>query len=367
MQCTASVPLPYGYTEYGHHITHMLMINDPSHHLKAVLEHPYQPDVCFICATKLTDANRTTEHVIPKWLQERFDLWRDELVLLNKTSIRYEQLKIPCCFECNNKRLSPLENRVASAITEGFDSVVRIPRFELFRWIAKIYLGILCKELSLQVDRRNRDLGTILTPDFVRRYAILHFWLQLELCASDPSHCPGSLWVFRCQVPENVDEQFDLMDDALNGVIAIRMGSVAIIADFLENGVHQELNAERTLELSKIALHPLQFTELVAYIVYEAKLLCQQSEIEFIQSEAKFGYRIKWWSTVEGDSTMKPWDRSDFAKILSHFTGIPHDSLYRPPDGLTTWLHNPYGDFVFWPLGQPHPFAGQDQVPRVIP
>lgn len=330
---------------------------DPAQLLKSALEHPYRPDHCFVCAVPLSEGSRTAEHVLPKWLQGRFNLWGQELVLINGTAIRYEQLKIQCCFECNNTRLSPLENRISAAVADGYDALMQLPRFDLFRWMAKIYLGIMCKELSLLADRTNPTLGTILTSEFVRRYAMLHFWLQMTSGNADVQYSPGSLWVFRCQVPDNVDEQFDLKDHLTNGVLALRIGHIAIIADFLENGVHQQLNAEATRLIANIPLHPMQFSELVARIVYESGLLCQRSEVEFVQHGEKVGYNIRWWSTVDGNSPLKPRDPADFAAVLSYYTEVPIEFLFRPPGFIKTWLQHPNGDFLYWALGQPHPYA----------
>ena len=187
---------------------------------------------------------------------------------------------------------------------------------------------------------------------------MLHFWLQMKSCSEDPGFAPGSLWVFRCQVPNDVDEQFDLKDDATNGVIALRLGSVAIIADFLENGVHQEINSGCTRELSRIPLHPMQFRELVALIVYEASLLGQHSEVCFFQMGSRMAYAIEWRSTVKGDGPMNPWNNADYAKFLSFYSGLSYEKVYQPPNRCLTWLHDASGSFVYWPLGEPHPSAG---------
>ena len=54
-------------------------------------------NTCFLCRCELTRQNRTDEHVIPKWVQRRFDLWNETLEMLNGTTIPYRQLIIPCC------------------------------------------------------------------------------------------------------------------------------------------------------------------------------------------------------------------------------------------------------------------------------
>ncbi|CUP05012.1 Uncharacterised protein [Clostridium baratii] len=63
-------------------------------------------DKCFLCGEELNSNNSTVEHVFPKWLQHKFDLWNKKLILLNGSEIQYKNLTIPCCKNCNNNYLS---------------------------------------------------------------------------------------------------------------------------------------------------------------------------------------------------------------------------------------------------------------------
>ena len=47
---------------------------------------------CFLCGEELDNGEDTKEHVIPKWLLHKFDLWDKTLVLLNRTRISYRYL-----------------------------------------------------------------------------------------------------------------------------------------------------------------------------------------------------------------------------------------------------------------------------------
>jgi hypothetical protein len=333
----------------------------PAEHIKAGLDHPYQKDTCFLCARDLGVADRTEEHVIPRWLQDDFNLWDKHLVLLNGTSIPYRQVTIPCCFECNNRLLAPLENRVRGAVTSGYNAVHELPRFDLFRWLAKIFVGLQFREMFLSFDRSSPDLGTIVKPAFLRRCAILHFWLQLS-CTNETTYSPGSVWVFPAQVPTDSELQFDLRDDAAYGVIAMRLRGVVIIADFLENGLHEKLTREYFAKLATTPLHPRQFDELVAMIIYGARRLRQRTEVEFASVDGRLSCAFKWSATTISGSAMDPWVQADYAHVLSAVTGIPLDHLYLPPNTVMSWLRNPAGELVYWELGTPHPFAGASGV-----
>lgn len=116
--------------------------------LKAVFEHPFDDTACFLCAEPLTPEIRTEEHVIPKWVQQKYDLWNERLGLLNDTYIPYRRLTIPCCNRCNNERLSTPESIVETAVSSGYDAVVALPKFTLFQWLGKIFVGMLYKELA---------------------------------------------------------------------------------------------------------------------------------------------------------------------------------------------------------------------------
>jgi hypothetical protein len=286
-------------------------------------------------------------------------LWDKRLTLLNGTSIPYRQLKIPCCTVCNNERLAELEGRIERTTAIGYEAVMALPPLDIFRWLAKIYLGIQYKELFLKSDRVDANSEAILNKEFLKQYAILHLWLQLSSCTNQSEFSPGSIWVFRAQVPEDISNQFDLVDDITNGVIAMRLGGFVFIADFLENGAHKGITEDRYSKLEAIPLHPMQFRELAAIMIYEARLLGQESHVSFFQTEQKLAVSIEWRSTIEGDAVMHPWVKADYARILANYMGIPFEEAFFPPDLVVSWLHDPYGNFVYWPLGEPHPFAGQ--------
>jgi hypothetical protein len=106
---------------------------------------PENEDTCFICSRTAT----TAEHVIPKWLQRRFNLWDQRLGLPNRTSLRYRQLLIPACTKCNTGALAQLEREVESG---GADERA------IWRWLNKIHYGLGYKDRVLQWDRAHPGL-----------------------------------------------------------------------------------------------------------------------------------------------------------------------------------------------------------------
>src|ERR1700730_12701608 len=87
------------------------------HMLKRVVR--FGPSTCFLCSAPLRSKNRSDEHVFPKWLQNRFNLWNQRLDLINLTSIPYRQFTIPCCKTCNNVHLSKIGDIVRAVVESG--------------------------------------------------------------------------------------------------------------------------------------------------------------------------------------------------------------------------------------------------------
>lgn len=105
------------------------------------------PIKCLFCNVELSASNRTKEHVFPRWLQQRYDIAKCELELLNGTAARYDQLLVPACRECNNIHAGQLEARIAEGTASSQD---------MWLWMLKIHLGLLYWESGkpMTQDRR---------------------------------------------------------------------------------------------------------------------------------------------------------------------------------------------------------------------
>jgi hypothetical protein len=314
--------------------------------LRAVFEHPFDHTTCFLCAEPLTAEGRTEEHVIPKWVQQKYDLWNESLGLLNDTSIQYRQLTIPCCRKCNNERLSRLESVVEAAVSSGYDAVVALPRFVLFQWLAKIFVGLLHKDLLLPFDRSDRSAGNIVGAETLKRFSIMHLCIQVAKPpfeeGNENEYCPGSVFIFRTQKPDNHKGQFDLVDMTLANSLAIRLGDVGLVADFLENGVHARIAGDSFRPYQGFPLHPRQFRELAARIFYGASLIDMQTDVKF--SSTSDGLEIAFLWQPKENSSPREWKNEEYAHVLANVMGFSEDEkVFEPTKGIWTCLHNKDG------------------------
>ncbi len=131
---------------------------------------------CFLCGSQSDSI--TQEHVFPKWLQKRYDLWNKTLGLLNETKIQYRALLIPCCPTCNQEDLSRLENTISVAVSSGYLACSQLDKLQLYLWAGKLYFGILRKEISLSRERSNPQSDPILPNEALKSFSSLHLFLQ---------------------------------------------------------------------------------------------------------------------------------------------------------------------------------------------
>jgi len=226
------------------------------------------PSRCFLCGGQVDDSNDTKEHVFPKWLLNRFDLWDERLTLLNGTTIKYGQLVIPCCQPCNNQHLSILENRVQQAFARGVEAVGALEPSDLYLWIVKIYYGLLFRNLTLPLDRRTAEEGPIFTTEDLSRFRFLHLMLQgirgIDVRIRNAG-TPGSCVIAPAQTSTlgHRSLNWDYFDVPHAPFLAVRVGSVAIFAGMADFGafLHFAKDTPHFDAMRHLQLHPEQFQE----------------------------------------------------------------------------------------------------------
>ena len=305
-------------------------------------------DACFLCGETLSqDASR--EHVFPKWLQRKYDLWNMRLDLLNKTKIRYSSLLVPCCKKCNNEYLSELESEICKAIYGGYDACVLIPDIQWYLWAGKIFYGILRKEIALSLDQRCPDKGSILPPEVVASYKSLHLFLQgIRHNHVFVDDVPFS--VLLCNL-HGVGAEFDFRDQIYGYTAAFKMGDVGLIVSFEDGGLSENPFAGYLGEVNSRSLHPVQFYELFARISYHNNR--RLTPCKFVSHQTGSEGVIN-TSMISNYSEFREFDGEELAsRINFHLEGWfePGDVIsYAPPDRVGTLLTKQDGRPYLLPL-----------------
>jgi hypothetical protein len=308
---------------------------------------------CFACGGKPTTGKG--EHVIPGWLQKRFNLYNQRLTLLNGTFLPYRKLTIPCCQSCNNGFLRTIENRVMVSLADP-DLEDDDTRLNFARWLCKILIGVLVKEAELPRDRSSPETGNIVTPEFLEEF--MHAQLLLQSARkrtvfhSLHGVFPFTLYMY-CIAPDERFGQFDLSTNMAGQSIAMRLGNLGAI--FVNDGGLQLVaGAKGPHGLDGRELHPLQFSEVAARVHYKATLRdATHSYISFetpdeltIEQQAVRPYtRI----LVDGGAqrVFRPWDDIECAHLIERYRPKDIGPAYDAATGMFwTTLIDEYGNLL---------------------
>ncbi|MDR3587951.1 MAG: hypothetical protein P4L59_21965 [Desulfosporosinus sp.] len=170
-------------------------------------------DTCFICGDPAT----TIEHIIPKWLQNRFNLWDQQITLPNGTPIFYRQLTIPACTKCNNEIFGRLEEKVRNNNSTDLD---------IWKWANKIHYGLSFKDKFLEWDRKypGYKIGDVIKsydPFELERH-FLHSVAGKFITYPEPF---GSVFTFRFSSPQ----KFTFAHFPITSSLCVSLGEVGYV------------------------------------------------------------------------------------------------------------------------------------------
>jgi hypothetical protein len=297
-------------------------------------------DVCFLCGVELTADHDTDEHVIPKWLQERYDLWNQKLTLLNHTTIPYRQLTIPCCSICNNEHLSKIESQMRKACESGRDAVVDLPPLTLFLWAGKILYGLLYREHLLSWSQQTEKGGPIVPAELAEEFRLHHQFLQaVRVPFEFLPHVPASLFVYETMEPSDRKMGFDYWDPPPGLGLSIRVGKVGIVACLQDGGAVKHGFGKHYQKYEGLALHRIQFAEVTARTFYDLVRFNCVPKFMLVEGSGRVQVVLSPLGGLSGKPLFKEWNMEEYAKMLSHCARFPLDLVRPQPDKVITWLY----------------------------
>lgn len=307
----------------------------------AIDNHDFSEDICFLCGATLTPENRSSEHVFPKWVQGKYDLWNQRITLLNGTSIPYRQLMIPCCSVCNNNVLSQVEDRVQLAVEQGYAAVAKLDTHTLFLWLGKIFFGMLYRELFLPIDRSAPDSVAIVSPDDMAAFQMHHYFLQscrvqMEFECFDAEY-PWTIYIFQMQELAEQRANWDFHDDINCRTVFVRMGNIGMLAAFDAGAISVDAGNAFS-RYSEYSLHPLQFEELGAAFFYKASLFDRTPKFVVTETDGLCKVMVMPVAGLSRKPVFKEWNPNSYAKVLSIFTGASIEQILPEPGKVMTWL-----------------------------
>lgn len=295
---------------------------------------------CFLCGTESEPI--TEEHVFPKWLQSRYNLWDSRVDLLNETSITYKHLKIPCCARCNNGALSRLESMISQAVVSGYHASEALNPRLWYLWAGKLYFGILRKELNLPRERSNPTAGRIVHEEGLKSFQSLHLFLQgIRSKHEFTDQVPYSVLV--CNLHDlGGSRSYSFRDNLASMTLSIRMGDVGVIVTLEDSGLTSSSYGRYVREVNHRKLHPLQFDELYARATYQVSLF--DSSINYLTEFKVDGSHCARTSVI-GGQYIRERSNKDLSEVLranvSRWVKRPtagEVQWHVPPDMVPTWM-----------------------------
>lgn len=293
---------------------------------------------CFVCGDLPTTG--PGEHILPKWLQTKFELFDERLTLINGTFIPYRSLTVPCCAECNTGFLSKIEAEVQEIVRRGCIQS-SADRLSVARWMAKILVGVLVKETALLLDRKNPALGNILPADFIDEFAHCQLLLQSSRKPTQfralHGTFPFTLYWYRI---DGADNGFDLSTDIVGQSIAVRVGKLGFA--FVNDGGLQMIHGPRgPYGLEGATVLPHQFAELAARVHTKASL--RDATHFYLTSETPTHLNIEQQNVRPFTNTIlangevqvfRPWDSRQFAVRAARFTRLDESVFIDAATGM---------------------------------
>jgi hypothetical protein len=306
---------------------------------------------CMLCGADIA-LSPGEEHVFAKWLQHEFALWDAKVVLLNGTSIPYRNLVVPCCTSCNTACLSKLEEAVCEAFRQSPSAFMALDERILFLWVAKMFFGLLYKELSLPLDRASPSKDTIVTEDLLRAFTAFHHLLQSARTST--SYSAGKPWsLFLARVRLRDGEEFYFHDNVDQVCFMMRLGGVGVIASLYDNGATGHYWRELYERTRGTTLEPIQFDELAAMVFYARRLLNRTPKTVTVWHDSE-APKPQVFSLPYMGFSAKPifdeWNPRHYAAILHPFMskwGFRFEDLYKPPNQVLSWIYGPNDEVRF--------------------
>lgn len=288
---------------------------------------------CFLCGE--TPSTGKGEHIFPKWLQRRFNLWDETLCLLNGTRIRYRDLTVPACESCNNTTLSRTEEIVSSISGDRIEDLPLGERFEIGRWMAKILVGILIKEHSLPFRRDKPELGAILPVEYAEELNLLHLLIQSwrKAIIFRSLHAPHPFTLYVYSISDSSDfSKFEFSTNVFGKSVCIRFGDVGI-AFVGDGGLQHHASEGGPFGLSESRLHPAQFDEICVRVHYKSSLRSathlyvhfEDAEVFHFEQARVIPYTSKKLLNGE-EQVFRDWSYRDLAKTFEIYrvSGYEH-------------------------------------------
>ncbi len=291
---------------------------------------------CFICGDSPSKTTFNKEHILPKWILKKYDLFSRTITLPNETGFRYDQYVVPCCQQCNTLMGEKIEQPVRNLIDQGFYAVQKHIEengyWLFFIWLNIIFLKTHLKDKNLKLYRNSRQGSGMISDSY--------FWEELHHI-----HCIARSFYTGCHLDFNVMgsfltleakiedyyEKFDYTDLYHGRSVLLRLNDICFIS-ILNDSCASQFRFSNSLNFQKLmsfAWSPIQLREILAHLNFINQNLKYRPKFATIFDSRQNLFRIV---AVHSDKiAMDACDRSDLGAIL-YYCCKPFLDQFETPD-----------------------------------
>lgn len=304
----------------------------------------FSPNTCFLTGQKIDSVEEEHISVFPEWILDRYALWDKTFKMLEGTSIKYKDMKMPCSKSVIENAINPLEEEIEKAFAAGYDAVKQLPEERLFLWISKLMYGVLYQDIRIEQAKFAAKGTTFILPEFLQeRFVKLH-WIMQSLVS--PMEFSGTkLWsiqVFNIKISKDV---FNYKDETTNLNFSLGMHDFGIVACMQDNGAVGINQKDIIDKFSGKTLHPVQFEEICSRFIYANYLLNAYAQYTLEFTEEKTIIHSTPLTPPQNKALFALWDDDLFAQVLSLYWkpwGITKDEIITFGNSPISYLEDPY-------------------------
>lgn len=311
---------------------------------------------CIICGKSKNEVTFNDEHIFPKWLLRRYNLYNKRIVLPNGASYVYGKYVIPCCVNCNQLMSRKIEKPISIATQNGIDGIKKLLKENL--WIFQIWLSLIYfkthykdTQLRFSLDQR-KEYGMI--GDNYDWESLHHIHCIARSFYSNPkieSKVFSTFLILPC-ITHETDDPFDFGDLYSFNTIMLRLNDTAIIGVLTDSCGAYNLLGDKLRNISG-PLSQLQLREVFAMVAYANSKIKVRPKYysEFNLQKGIHIILAKMPKSIDAE----PVDNVSYGKILYYCTkdilSQIHDDKIdsikkQVQKGLWTFLFNENGDFI---------------------
>ncbi|WP_192822954.1 hypothetical protein [Rufibacter sp. LB8] len=308
--------------------------------------------LCFLCGTTIAPEQQTT--VFPDWLMEQYGFGQQALLLLDQSQVAYQDLKIPCCANCQTNALAPVEEQVQKAVLKGVAGLRALDEKVLFQWLGKMFYGTLITELIKEQDPLVRpEYAVSEQPKMLMKFQAFYRVLQsLRVPMVFADFVPASVFIVDVDASAEPN-RFEFRDELSTMMFSLRLDNALIICCLLDNAMIKDALRRVWAVLETKTLQPIQAAEFSARVFYAGYLLNVVPDYLLRSVKPQDTHVVM--DTLIDDVTnviFNAWDSSAYAKLLALSWakwGISAAQILQDPTEPLSLLFTPEGEFIAFP------------------